>query len=49
MFGRSVLGWLAVIAADVVVIVAGLWLLRGWWRGRRCSRRCTSWASSSPR
>jgi hypothetical protein len=29
MFGRSVLGWLAVIAVDVVVILAGLWLLRG--------------------
>jgi hypothetical protein len=29
MFGRSVLGWLAVIAVNVVVIVACLWLLRG--------------------
>jgi hypothetical protein len=29
MFGRSVLGWLAAIAVNVVVVVACLWLLRG--------------------
>jgi hypothetical protein len=28
MFGRSVLGWLAMIAVNVVVILAGLWLLK---------------------
>ena len=29
MLGRSVLGWMAVLAVDVLVILAGLWLLQG--------------------